>query len=164
LADEEGSGGIDGIDDLLEGVFESQDETLIKEKEDKIKKEYESLLSAHKSERVVLEKQEKQEQERIEKEREEENERRRKAREAHERTSRRAYRLRQLKEAIFCFEINWLLAATGVSIAVYLFTRVDYLAVITGVFVSIIVLDRNFMYWLIYFLLNLVILVMRNRA
>jgi len=138
LPDEEGSSHIDGIDDLLEGVFESQDETFLKEKEDKIKKEYESLLSAHKSERVVLEK---QEQERIEIERHKKEE----EEEAYE----EANRLKKSKELWIGF--FGFLAIIGVTYTIYRFFSPVW-AVVFFLAVSLMIEKR-------FFAINVVILV-----
>ena len=76
MTDEKGSGGIDGLDDLLGGVFDSQDETLLKEQEETIKREFESRRREIESEQRRIEEREretrrqKEEQERDEREKE----------------------------------------------------------------------------------------------
>jgi len=108
VTDEKGSGGIDGLDDLLGGVFDSQDETLLKEQEETIKKEFESRRREIESEqRRIAE----QEREKAEQEREKEEQEQKEAEEV--------VRLQESKELWVGF--LGLLAIIGVTYAIYRF-------------------------------------------
>ena len=112
MADEKESGGIDGLDDLLEGVFESQDETLLKEKEDKIKREVESRIRELESEKRRIEGQEREaRRQKEEQEREKEEQEQKEAEEV--------VRLQKSKELWVGF--LGLLAIIGVTYAIYRF-------------------------------------------
>lgn len=97
MADEKESGGIDGLDDLLEGVFESQDETLLKEKEDKIKREAESRIRELESEKRRIEGQEREARRQKE---EQEREKEEQERDKREKEGKKFEKDRPLKEKI----------------------------------------------------------------